>query len=191
VSEARDRWLDEGITVLASEGAPGVRIDRIAARLGLSKGSFHHHFAGADGYKRALLARVEDMAVDGLENAIEDGATPGDARAILGRLTDLVGSGAGALYRPELDSAVRAWAVTDPDVRAVQERIDAARLAALQRVWRPHVATDDDARRAAQLPYLLAVGAAAVVPPVEAEELREVFARILLPLVPDGATPGA
>jgi AcrR family transcriptional regulator len=191
VSEARDRWLNEGIEVLATEGSPGVRIDRIAARLGLSKGSFHHHFAGADGYKRALLDRVHSLAVETLEAVIAEEVLPGDARAVLGRLTDLVGSRSGGLYRPGLDSAVRAWAATDPEVHAVQERIDAARIAALQRVWRPHVATDDEARRAALLPYLLAVGATAVVPPVDARELRELFVQILLPLVPEAPAPNA
>ncbi len=62
-SMTRDRWIDEGLLVLAEEGAPGVRIDRIAARLGLSKGSFFHHFDGIAAYRRALLDRWESSAV--------------------------------------------------------------------------------------------------------------------------------
>ena len=61
--------------MLAAEGAAGVRIDRIAARLGLSKGSFHHHFAGADGYKRDLLAHYEALSVDAVESASPRPAT--------------------------------------------------------------------------------------------------------------------
>lgn len=182
MGSARGRWLDEGLLVLATEGAAGVRIDRVAARLGLSKGSFHHHFAGAEGYKRDLLAYVERLATEALERAIA-GVDAGDARAILGRLTELVGTRDAGLYRPELDAAVRAWSASDPEVRAMQARIDAARLAALQRVWRTHVPTDAEARTAALLPYLVAVGAASVMPPLEAEELEAVFA-LLLPLVP-------
>jgi AcrR family transcriptional regulator len=179
---ARDRWLNEGLDVLESEGAAGIRIDRIAARLGLSKGSFHHHFDGADGFKRDLLAHFEQHAIATLETAIGDGGAPGDARAILSHLTDLLHPGSG-FYRPKLEVAVRAWATWDAEVGAVQARIDAARLAALQRVWRPHVDSDEAARAAALLPYLIAVGAS-VVPAVEAEALQDVY-RILLPLVPD------
>ncbi|MFF5114941.1 hypothetical protein [Streptosporangium sp. NPDC000509] len=60
----------------------------------------------------------------------------------------------------------------------------------MQRVWRPHVATDAEARRAALLPYLLAVGATVLVPPVGAEELRGVV-EMLLPLVPEESTTAA
>lgn len=183
MSQARDRWLDEGLRVLATEGAAGVRIDRVAARLGLSKGSFHHHFAGAEGYKRDLLAYVERLSTEALDRAVAEVDAPGGTRAVLGRLTELVGAHGAGLYRPELDAAVRAWSASDPEVRAVQARIDAARLAALQQIWRPQVASEAEARTAALLPYLVAVGAASVMPPIEAEELEAVFA-LLLPLVP-------
>jgi hypothetical protein len=71
-------------------------------------------------------------------------------------------------------------------VRAVQTRLDEARLSALQRVWRSAVATDEEARTAALLPYLLAVGATVVFPPVDADQLRDLY-EFLLPLVPDSA----
>ncbi len=175
--------MDEGLRVLAAEGAPGVRIDRIAARLGLSKGSFHHHFAGADGYKRDLLAHYEALSVAALETAIAGVAEDASTRDVLEVLTSMVrGDGAG-LYRPELDVAVRAWSTTDPDVRAVQQRIDATRIDALARVWGRAVSDPIEARRAALLPYLLAVGAAVVVPPVEVDDLRRLY-ELLLPLVP-------
>ena len=119
VSIARERWLNEGLDVLESEGAAGIRIDRIAARLGLSKGSFHHHFAGADGFKRDLLAHIEQQAIETLELAIGDGGEVGDARAVLTHLTDLIGRASG-FYRPGLEVAVRAWATWDREVAALQ-----------------------------------------------------------------------
>ncbi len=187
MSEARDRWLDEGVRVLADEGFNGIRIDRLAARLGLSKGSFHHHFQGADDFKRELLSRVERLSVDALEQAISNAPASGNARDILGHLTDAVGAPAVGLYRPELDVAVRAWALSDADARATLARIDEARLSALEAVWRPLVGTDAEARTAALVPYLLAVGAAVTSPPVSGAQLKAVF-DMILPLVPE-ATP--
>ena len=175
--------MDEGLRVLAAEGAPGVRIDRIAARLGLSKGSFHHHFAGADGYKRDLLAHYEALSVDALESAIAGVGDDASTRDVLGALTAMIRVDDAGLYRPELDVAVRAWSTTDPDVRAVQQRIDTTRIDALARVWSRTVPDAAEARRAALLPYLLAVGAAVVVPPVEVDDLRRLY-ELLLPLVP-------
>lgn len=170
--------------MLVEEGAAGVRIDRIAARLGLSKGSFHHHFDGADGYKRDLLAYFERLSIEALDRAIIAASAQADARSVLGHLTDLIRPAPGSLYRPELEVAIRAWSNSDADVRAVQARIDAARLDALERVWRPYVVDERDARTAALLPYLLAVGASMVSPPIGADELRGVY-EVLLPLVPE------
>ena len=175
--------MDEGLRVLAAEGAPGVRIDRIAARLGLSKGSFHHHFAGADGYKRDLLAHYEALSVDALESAIAGVGDNASARDVLGVLTAMIRVDGAGLYRPELDVAVRAWSTTDPDVRAVQQRIDTTRIDALARVWSRASPDAAEARRSALLPYLLAVGAAVVVPPVDVDDLRRLY-ELLLPLVP-------
>lgn len=185
-NDSRSKWLDAGLGVLAAEGAAGLRIDRVAAKLKLSKGSFHHHFDGVDAYKRELLAHFEAMSIDALERAVDEVDAPASAHAVLARLTQLVAPGEGGIYQPELEVAVRAWSTWDPDVRAVQGRIDKARLAVLQRVWRPHVADSDEARVAALLPYLVAIGAAAIVPPVAPDELRRVY-DLLLPLVPDDA----
>ncbi|TDC01609.1 TetR/AcrR family transcriptional regulator [Nonomuraea longispora] len=184
MSAARDRWLDEGLKVLGEDGAAGLRIDRIAARLNLSKGSFHHHFDGAEGYKKELLARFERLSIETLETAIAEVGESADARAVFAQLTKLIRPGSTALYYPRLDVALRAWATWDPEVRAVQSRLDEARLSALQQVWRSVVDSDEEARTAALLPYLLAVGATVVFPPIAADQLRGLYER-LLPLVPD------
>jgi AcrR family transcriptional regulator len=184
--DARQSWLDTGLHVLASEGADGLRIDRLATLLGVTKGSFHHHFNGAGGYKKELLAHFERLAIQALDAAIGDVEKTGDAHATLAHLTALVAPTKGRIYWPELEVAIRAWATSDSDVRETQERVDSARLAALQRIWRPHVADDAAARVAALLPYLVAVGATTVVPPVAADELQRVY-ELLLPLVPSGA----
>ncbi|MCK6068299.1 MULTISPECIES: TetR/AcrR family transcriptional regulator [Microbacterium] len=191
MSAARDRWLDEGLRVLAEEGAAGLRIDRVAARIGLSKGSFHHHFDGAEAYKRAVLECFEHLCIDALDDAIAgQGDSDADAgpREILARLTALIQPHDAGLYRPQLEVAVRAWATTDAEARTVQARVDEARVRALQSVWRPLVHSDAQAHAAALLPYLVAVGGAMAMPPVGAEELQGVF-ELLLPLVPDAPGP--
>lgn len=180
---ARDRWLDEGLRVLAAEGWAGVRIDRIATRLGLSKGSFHHHFAGADGYKRDLLDRYETASIDALESAVASLGSEASTEDVLRGLTKLIGAAGTDLFRPQLDAAVRAWSTSDSEVRAVLQRVDSARLDALTRVWQRTIPDPVQARRAATLPYLLAVGAAMIVPPTDSGDLHALY-EMLLPLVP-------
>jgi len=185
----RSRWLDEGLAVLASEGIAGLRIDKLAARLDVTKGSFHHHFAGIADYQRALLEHYEEQVRSTLESAIEQRSGAG-TRSTLEWLTALVagevGGTTGSIRRPELDTAVRAWAHGDPVAHATQARIDAAAIAALQAAWRPAVETDAAARTAALVPYLISLGAAAMVPPVEGDELRTVY-ELLLERVPGDA----
>jgi AcrR family transcriptional regulator len=177
---ARSDWLSTGLEVLASEGADSLRIDRLCARLGVSKGSFHHHFTGAAGYREALLAEYEGRATESLKLAIA-AAPDASPRTTLARLTERVGND--QLYRPELEVAVRAWAFSDPTARQVQERIDQARIATLEQVWNQLVDDPAEARTAALLPYLVAIGASLVRPPVEAGQLRRIY-ELLLRLVP-------
>jgi AcrR family transcriptional regulator len=175
----RDLWLREGVVVLTEEGPGGVRIDRLAARLGLTKGSFHHHFAGVADYHAALLAHVERTQVDPLDamSAETPGIDPADVlRGLPARLAEL--------YDADLDRALRAWAIEDGGARDLVERIDRARLAFLEALW-SQVVTDDPARAraAALLPHLLLVGANSIRPPLDDADRQAVFG--LLPdLIP-------
>ncbi|MEV0105289.1 helix-turn-helix domain-containing protein [Nocardia sp. NPDC050799] len=40
-----DDWLQAGYTVLAEEGFRALELDEICRRLGVTKGSFYHHFS--------------------------------------------------------------------------------------------------------------------------------------------------
>lgn len=175
----RDLWLTEGVAVLTHEGPPGVRIDRLAARLGLTKGSFHHHFAGIDGYREALLERIERTQTDVLDDAaaeLADVPATDALRSLPGRLDEL--------FDADLDRALRAWAIGDDAARVVLERLDTARLAFIETLWRRAVGDATRARSAALLPHLLLIGANAARPPLDATERRAVF-NLLAELIPN------
>jgi AcrR family transcriptional regulator len=167
----RDRWIEEGLRVLADEGAPGLRIDRLAARLGLSKGSFFHHFDGIAAYRRAVLERWESAAVFEVENWPPQ-ALLEDLAARVGNMIDL-----------RLEAAIRAWALQDADAAAAQERVDRARLATLESVWARMVPDPARARAAALLPHLLVIGASVALPPTSRADLESAFG-LLAELIP-------
>jgi AcrR family transcriptional regulator len=181
----RDRWLAEGAAVLTHEGPDGVRIDRLAARLGLSKGSFHHHFAGMDGYRKALLAHIELNQTDILDRnaaALAD-IDPADAlRSLPGHLDEL--------FDADLDRALRAWAISDDTARDVLARLDAARRSFIESLWRRALGDTARAHTAALLPHLLLIGANAAQPPTDATSLRAVF-DLLAELIPSVHSPKA
>ncbi len=174
----RELWLGEGVVVLTEEGPGGVRIDRLAVRLGLTKGSFHHHFTGVADYHAALLAHIEQRQVDLLDTMSVEvtDLDPIDAlRGLPARLDEL--------FDADLDRALRAWAIGDSRARDVVERIDSARLAFLENLWRRAVPDPTRARAAALLPHLLLVGANATRPPLDAASRQAVF-DLLTDLIP-------
>jgi AcrR family transcriptional regulator len=178
----RSDWLDAGLAAVADNGPNALRIDRLCRRLGVSKGSFHHHFAGAGDFKQALLAAYETLVVEALNDAIEQtGAlTPQESLAgLTGAITSTKGP-----YRPELEVAMRAWAFSDPEVRAIQERVDRRRLESLEGIWSKILDDPNAVHTAALLPYLVGIGASLVQPPIPRDHLQRVY-ELLLKFIPD------
>jgi AcrR family transcriptional regulator len=169
---------------VADDGPDGLRIDRLCRRLGVSKGSFHHHFAGAGDFKRALLDAYEALVVEALNDAIEQTAANTPQESLAG-LTAAITSPQ-SFYRPELEVAIRAWAFSDSQVRAVQEQVDRRRLESLEGIWSRILDDPAAVHTAALLPYLVGIGASLVQPPTPPDQLREVY-ELLLGLVPNGS----
>lgn len=182
----REAWLDEGLTVLAELGATALRIDRIAARLRLSKGSFYHHFAGMSGYRLDLLdhyerrftARYIDLVAQRPDSSAEDK---------MAHLVSLVLSEREA--DESLDVAMRAWAAQDDDVRATLERIDGTRLAYLVELYEEMVGAGPEAVFHSQRLYLLLIGARHVLPPLTRQELRDLYDWVLADKVSPSTVP--
>ena len=170
----RTEWLEAGLELLAEEGAPAVTIDRLTSKLGVTKGSYYHHFKGAAGYRTALLEYFEARYTTRLIDTVE-GAGDNAADVKLQHLLRLV------LADPDsagLEIAVRAWALQDPDVRAAQERVDTARTAYLKKLCRG-LDADVDPDRFAQLLYLILIGAEQVLPPIDKRDVREIYDLVL------------
>ncbi len=180
----RSDWIQAGLVAVADNGPDGLRIDRLCRRLGVSKGSFHHHFAGAGDFKQNLLAAYEALVVEALNQAIEQAAADNPKAALAG-LTAAITS-RDSFYRPDLEVAMRAWAFSDPEVRAIQERVDTRRLESLRGIWSKILDDPAAVHTAALLPYLVGVGASLVQPPTPPEQLQRAY-ELLLGLVPDGS----
>ncbi|GEK80726.1 TetR/AcrR family transcriptional regulator [Agrococcus baldri] len=152
---SRNDWIAAGLAALADGGERAVRIDPLAAALGVTKGSFHHHFRGAGDLRRGVLEAHEGAQLE-LVATVTAETGELEASAAIAQLGTLIA------HLPEdgLERAVRAWAATDAEAAAVQQRIDAARLEALEALWRQAV-PEPHARTAALVPLLAMIGASA------------------------------
>ncbi|WP_067175419.1 TetR/AcrR family transcriptional regulator [Microtetraspora niveoalba] len=168
---SRQDWLEAGLTVLSEEGAPALTVERLCGRLGLTKGSFYHHFAGMTGFRTGLLAHFAAEYTGRYIDEVE--RSGGSPFARLERLLALILAEEGE--RSRLEISVRAWAAQDGEVRATQERVDALRLDYLRSLWREAGGAEADALPMARLFYLVLIGAGQVAPPMTAGDLREVY----------------
>ncbi len=173
----RERWLDEGLKALAEEGAPGVTIDKLSARVGLSKGSFYHHFIGMRGFTTALMAHFEAEHTTRFIEAVEGEEAEGAAspRAKIEKLLAMVLREQPLAGVPDVEVAMRAWAQQDPDVRAAQHRVDQIRIAYLRDLWLALSGDAGDASQMGQLLYVILIGAGHVIPPLPPNDLRQLY----------------
>jgi AcrR family transcriptional regulator len=117
----RNEWIDAGLKALAHGGVDAVRIERLADRLGVTKGSFYWHFKDRNALLLALLEAWQARATGAIIDAVE--AKGGDARTRLTNLLTIVGDTDG-----RLDREVRGWAAQDKTARAVIVSVDRRRL---------------------------------------------------------------
>lgn len=137
-NRSRDDWIREALRVLGEEGHGSVTPARLATRLGVTRGSFYHHFGSVDAFIDAVVARWE---AEGIEPGFRDAAAAGpDARAQLAHMMRFVWT-----RSHYLELAMRAWALANPRVAMHLERIDRDRLARLVTLF---TALTGDAARA-------------------------------------------
>lgn len=117
----RQAWLRAALDVLAREGQAKLRVDRIAADLGVTKGSFYHHFESREDFVRSLLAFWSEAFTKGVMAEIEALDTSAEERLLQLMLT---------IEREGLDRydiAFRSWAAQDSSVAEEVRRVDLAR----------------------------------------------------------------
>jgi AcrR family transcriptional regulator len=178
VASSRRDWLDCGLDILAEEGAQAIRLERLLASVGLTKGSFYHHFGGMPAYRKALAAHFEERYTSRyIDVATERFDDPAARLAVLRSLVVAEKDSEAAL-----EVAFRAWAQQDPDVRIVQARVDARRVEFLEQQLAGAGMDANQARVIAQAIYLTLVGSGHVVPRLPMAELERVWDVLLTPI---------
>jgi AcrR family transcriptional regulator len=131
---ARSDWVEAGLAALGREGPGGLRIEALADRLRVTKGSFYWHFRDREDLVDAVLIAWEAPSTADIIEQVR--ALPGGPEVQLRALAERVvrESEPGRLLETEL--AVRAWASFDPVPARRVRRVDAARLAFLTELLR-------------------------------------------------------
>jgi AcrR family transcriptional regulator len=156
-------WFMEAKSILEANGHTALTIDLMTERLGLTKGSFYHHFGNYQGFKLQFLAFAEAQGTQAVIEHVLEGQTP---LTQLTRLFEVVSQ------RDGIELALRTWALSDSEVADYQARIDAQRIGFLKEVYLSVLGDPQQAQHMAHLSYSVYVGAQHLAPPIEGAELR-------------------
>lgn len=119
---SREAWLDQALQVLARDGNAKLRVETIAAALGVTTGSFYWHFTDRDAFLESLVMHwgvtMTDIAISQMNDL---GGSP---RGRIKALMDFVLRNDLARY----DVSIRAWAAQEPKIRPIVAAVDGRRM---------------------------------------------------------------
>jgi AcrR family transcriptional regulator len=123
-------WIEAGQDILREQGIAGVKLAALTARLGVSTGSFYHHFSDFEDY---LGAVARHFSADRVRRVLEQTMVGNpDPITRIQRLAKL------SLQERtfELDHAMRIWATMDPRAAATVSESESLVLPFLTQAFR-------------------------------------------------------
>ncbi|WP_245551156.1 TetR/AcrR family transcriptional regulator [Nocardia paucivorans] len=146
----KEQYFDTGLAVLAEIGFRHINIGVLCRRLGVTSGSFYHHFGNWQSFVDALLEYWENRQVLILRGHEFDRCTPDEA------ITTLVDLTLGLHHAAE--AAIRAWAGNDEAVAVAVKRVDESRRRTVHKAVRSVVGDDETATVVTAVGMALLVG---------------------------------
>lgn len=156
--KTRQDWIDAGLSALAERGADAVKVEVLAQRLGVTKGSFYWHFADRPALLTAMLEHWELIATDAIMVAVDAGGGAPGAR--LARLIEMTTTHRTAAA---LESALRAWGRADTSVSKALSRVDGRREGYVRDLLEAHGLAPALASTGSHVLYLSLIGEYACV----------------------------
>ena len=154
----REGWLNCARVALIEDGIDGVKVDRLAQRVKVTRGGFYYHFKNHHQILGELLMAWKSQ--NRFTPAKVDTSTPVTANAVLDRIIDDLVHENG--FDPQFDMAVREWARISHPVADVVQGVDQQRVEVLHRVFAGMGYPDKEALIRARVFYWHQIGYYAV-----------------------------
>lgn len=165
--KSKQDWLEVGLKTLGEFGENGLTIERLTGTLGVTKGSFYHHFRNVEDFREQLIAFWADQYLSTSSNLPDD---PGELIALLDVIMEEVFA---AVTEPEI--AIRAWAQQDHMVHSFVERVDSVRRDFLLKVFRSVEVDDEQVRLMVDMLSTMLVGSITVLPRLSPERVMDLY----------------
>jgi AcrR family transcriptional regulator len=163
----RSAFYTAALELLAEHGHGGLTIAALCRELGVTKGSFYHHFRNFSDFVDALLAYWASEHATRLIALSESVSDPAERFEVLKGIAITLPHGA--------EAAIRAWSWSNPSVAAVQREVDGARLSHLARAGEQVGMTGERARLMAKISLSVLIGMQQLERPAQQSAMEEVF----------------
>lgn len=154
-------WIEAAMDALAEGGVEAVRVDPLAKRLGVTRGSFYWHFADRDSLHKAMLKEWRKRASYRVGARIDSQTAAPDER--LRQNLALPKASPRSKRAAAIELAIRLWARRDEEAARAVEHIDHVRLSYYAKLYAEMGFTREQARGRALLFYAALMAQAYIV----------------------------
>jgi AcrR family transcriptional regulator len=183
VGLSRTAYFMAAFDLLADEGPDGLTIAALCGRLGVTKGSFYHHFLDFSEFVQALLeywAAEHATRLIALSESVTD---PFQRFDLLKGIAVTLPHGT--------EAAIRAWSWSNQQVADVQRVVDEARLAHLTQAGVDAGLELERSRLMAKISLSVLVGMQQLERPAPTETMDEVFSELKYWTLREASTTGS
>lgn len=168
-SLSRADWCQKALEWLVAEGSEGLKVSRIADALGVTYGSFYHHFQSADQFQQQILVYWHKEII--VRIAQEHLATSEPS------LESLMATLAERGY-PRYDAAIRLWAESYPPARKAINKADAYRARMMARMFEKRGFSAQEAKARGRLMITVGIGRLVAGDQTSGDELIADFVKL-------------
>ncbi|WP_432736859.1 TetR/AcrR family transcriptional regulator [Maridesulfovibrio sp. FT414] len=161
-SNSMEELLDAGIRILETDSIQYLTIDALCKQLGVTKGSFYHHFRSRDDYLKRMLEHWVQVCTLARMEIADRGNDAAERFRMIVEASNSLPAGS--------ETSIRAWALRDPLPREFLERVDGIRMDYLTSIFEEVCGDPDRARLLSRISYSLFVGTRMVVPAISGQE---------------------
>ena len=151
----RAAWVAGATEVLAEEGIAGLRVEVLAKRLKVTKGSFYWHFTDRRDLLMAVLAQWKEGRIRDIDK--QSAMPAGNESEQLQQIIDIYSANRNR-KGISIELAVRDWARRDAQASAVVEEVDSYRLESARKLFVATGLSDSEAKSRSLLLYAYVFG---------------------------------
>ena len=126
---SREDFLARALEVLSNDGESELRIDRLVAAIGVTKGSFYWHFENRAEFVQSLAEYWKHWSTDRVLGEIK--VLKAEPKRLLFKIQEIVTRGELSRY----DLVMRSWATHEPEVAKIVRSVDEARYGIVRRLF--------------------------------------------------------